>query len=135
MKVQELMYMILAFNGLMLALTGLGIFQIPNLGFQNYAGNFLIAEILGIIAASLIGASVSTFFVRNATTERTAWYVVAAPTLVAFFNTGMTPFDALSASDSTGVSTAIFGVVKMLIGAVLFWWIFQMIFGGGENYK
>jgi hypothetical protein len=131
MKFAEILYYVIGFNAVMLVLQGTGIFN-TGYSFENYAGTFVIGSIIGLIGG-LSGAALSTFFVPNAATERSFMYATLAPIMIGFFATAFVPFDAICSPYP--VAVGFLGVIKILIALVCLFWLFQLVFGGGEMYQ
>ena len=132
MKAQEYIYYIVGFNAIMIVLQATGILK-THYSLQDYTATFSLAVILGLFG-SLIGASLIAYLLPGKTsTEKSVMYGFLSTLLVGFFNTAFVPFDSICAG--IPVAPLLLGIVKIFIAIVILFWVFQMIFGGGESYQ
>lgn len=136
MKVAEFIYLIVGFNIVMNILQISGIAH-TNISITDYSTIFVAGTILGLFGG-LVGAALSTFLVPNAKTERSVMYGSLATIMTAFFATAFAPFHSL-ANSLTGsgqtVAVATLSGIELLFVILIWFWLFQIVFGGGEVYQ
>lgn len=136
MRFTDLFYMFIGFSIVMVVLQGAGL---VNTGFTmgdylKYFGAITIVTTIG----GLITAAGATFLRPNSTPERGAMYVLLAPIVGTFFASAFIPFYSMIGmipKEGQGVATALLSGVVLIIGVLVFFWLFQLVFGGGESYE